>query len=69
MNRKLKRKEGRMNERGCFLGGVALSGYYSLLQPEIIKTVVLAVVGTLVSYSCGKILLALKSLFKKQKDK
>lgn len=58
-----------MNERGCFLGGVALSGYYSLLQPEIIKTVVLAVVGTLVSYSCGKILLALKSLFKKQKDK
>jgi len=58
-----------MNERGCFLGGVVLSGYYSLLQPEIIKTVVLAVIGTLVSYACGKLLTILQKMFKKRKGK
>jgi len=56
-----------MNERGYFLGGVALSGYYSLLQPEIIKTVVLAVIGTLVSYACSKLLTILQKMFKRRK--
>jgi len=58
-----------MNERGYFLGGVALSGYYSLLQPEIIKTVVLAAIGTLVSYACSKALTILQKMFGKRKNR
>jgi hypothetical protein len=53
--------------RSWFMGGMLLSCSYSLLQTDVFKTVVLAVIGTLTSYLFGKLLaLAAKWLRKKK---
>lgn len=56
------------NERIYFLGGTTLSCTYSLFQPELLKTVILAIVGTLTSYACSKLLAVLKKRYDDKKE-
>jgi len=53
--------------RGWFIGGMVFSCSYSLLQTDILKTIVLAIIGTLTSYVCGKFLAVMTNWFKKNK--
>ncbi len=56
-------------ERTHFMGGTLLSFMYSLLQPELVKTIVLAIAGTLTSYACSRLLAAIKTMFNSKKKK
>lgn len=56
-------------ERTHFIGGTFLSFMYSLLQPELIKNIVLAIAGTLTSYACSRLLAAIKRMFNSKKEK
>lgn len=49
------------------MGGMLLSCTYSLLQADVFKTVVLAVIGTLTSYLFGKLLALTAKWLRKKK--
>ena len=53
--------------RSWFMGGMLLSCSYSLLQADVFKTVLLAVIGTLTSYLCGKLLVLASKWVRKKK--
>ena len=42
-------------EKVIFLGGVSFSFSYSIFQPELIQTIVYAIIGSLVSYIMSKL--------------
>lgn len=44
------------HDKGIFLGGVSLSFGYSVFQPEILQTVICAIIGSLVSYLISQII-------------
>lgn len=54
--------------RSWFMGGMLLSCTYSLLQADVFKTVVLAVIGTLTSYLFGKLLALTAKWLRKKKE-
>lgn len=54
--------------RNWFMGGMLLSCSYSLLQADVLKTVLLAVIGTLTSYLFGRLLAVAAKWLRKRKD-
>lgn len=57
-----------MNEnRSWLMGGMLFSFPYSLLQTDVFKTMLLAIIGTLTTYLCGKILTTINKWFYRNK--
>lgn len=44
------------NERGIFLGGASVSLGYSMMLPELLLTIICAILGSVVSYFISKII-------------